>query len=409
VRDVVILGSTGSIGTQALEVVAEHPDQFRVVGLAAGGSQIPVLARQVLDSGAQTVAVSRATTVQDLQLALYTEASRRGWAEGKVQLPRILAGPDAAAELAKMPCDVVLNGITGSTGLAATLAALQAGRILALANKESLVVGGSLVTRAARPDQIVAVDSEHSALAQCLRGGAADEVDRLILTASGGPFRGLTREQMRNATPDQALAHPTWRMGRVITTNSATLVNKGLELLEAHLLYGVGLDRIDVVVHPQSIVHSMVQFIDGSTLAQCSPPDMKLPIALGLSWPDRLRGVAQPCDWSTVSSWTFEPLDEAAFPAVQLARHAGRLSGTAPAVYNAANEVCVDAFHDGRIGFTQILEIVALVLQEHASSDSDVGSGLVVSDQLTLEVVLAADAWARARATDLTHAMEPTR
>jgi 1-deoxy-D-xylulose-5-phosphate reductoisomerase len=409
VRDVVILGSTGSIGTQALEVVAEHPDQFRVVGLAAGGSQIPLLARQVLESGAQTVAVSRATTVQDLQLALYAEASRRGWAEGKVHLPRILAGPEAAAELAALPCDVVLNGITGSTGLAATLTALGAGRILALANKESLVVGGPLVTRAAGPDQIVAVDSEHSALAQCLRGGTQSEVDRLILTASGGPFRGLTREQMRNVTPDQALAHPTWRMGRVITTNSATLVNKGLELLEAHLLYGVELDRIDVVVHPQSIVHSMVQFVDGSTLAQCSPPDMKLPIALGLSWPERLHGVAQPCDWSTASGWTFEPLDHAAFPAVELARQAGRLGGTAPAVYNAANEVSVDAFHDGRIGFTQILDIVALVLQEHLSSDSDVGSGLVASDQLTLEVVLATDAWARARATDLSHAMEQTR
>jgi 1-deoxy-D-xylulose-5-phosphate reductoisomerase len=409
VRDVVILGSTGSIGTQALEVVAEHPDEFRVVGLAAGGGQIELLARQALDTGARMVAVSRATTVQDLQLALYGEASRRGWAEGKVQLPRILAGPEAAAELAAMPCDVVLNGITGSTGLAATLATLQAGRILALANKESLVVGGQLVTRAARPDQIVAVDSEHSALAQCLRGGAGSEVDRLILTASGGPFRGMTREQMRSVTPDQALAHPTWNMGRVVTTNSATLVNKGLELLEAHLLYEVELDRIDVVVHPQSIVHSMVQFVDGSTLAQCSPPNMKLPIALGLSWPDRLHGVAQACDWSKATSWTFEPLDHTAFPAVELARQAGLLGGTAPAVYNAANEVCVDAFHDGRIRFTEILEVVATVLREHLSSDADVGSTMVASDQLTLELVLAADAWARARATDLTHATEPTR
>jgi 1-deoxy-D-xylulose-5-phosphate reductoisomerase len=409
VRDVVILGSTGSIGTQALDVVADHPEQFRVVGLAAGGGQIELLAQQALDTGAQTVAVSRATTVQDLQLALYSEASRRGWAEGKVQLPRILAGPEAAAELAAMRCDVVLNGITGSTGLAATLAALQAGWILALANKESLVVGGQLVTRAAQPGQIVAVDSEHSALAQCLRGGAEREVDRLILTASGGPFRGLTREQMTDVTPDQALAHPTWNMGRVITTNSATLVNKGLELLEAHLLYGVELDRIDVVVHPQSIVHSMVQFVDGSTLAQCSPPDMKLPIALGLSWPDRLRGVAQPCDWRTATSWNFEPLDHSAFPAVELARQAGKLGGTAPAVYNAANEVCVDAFHDGRIGFTQILDIVAVVLREHAGSDPDVGSKLVASDQLTLEMVLAADAWARARASDLTHPTEHTR
>jgi 1-deoxy-D-xylulose-5-phosphate reductoisomerase len=409
VRDVVILGSTGSIGTQALEVVAEHPDEFRVVGLAAGGGQIELLARQALDTGARMVAVSRATTVQDLQLALYGEASRRGWAEGKVQLPRILAGPEAAAELAAMPCDVVLNGITGSTGLAATLATLQAGRILALANKESLVVGGQLVTRAARPDQIVAVDSEHSALAQCLRGGAGSEVDRLILTASGGPFRGMTREQMGSVTPDQALAHPTWNMGRVVTTNSATLVNKGLELLEAHLLYEVELDRIDVVVHPQSIVHSMVQFVDGSTLAQCSPPDMKLPIALGLSWPDRLHGVAQACDWSTATSWTFEPLDQTAFPAVELARQAGRLGRTAPAVYNAANEVCVDAFHDGRIRFTEILDIVATVLRQHINSDADVGSTMVASDQLTLEMVLAADAWARARATDLTHATEPTR
>ena len=307
-----------------------------------------------------------------------------------------------------MPCDVVLNGITGSTGLTATLAALQAGRILALANKESLVVGGPLVTKAAKPGQIVAVDSEHSALAQCLRGGTAAEVDRLILTASGGPFRGLSREQMREATPNQALAHPTWNMGRVITTNSATLVNKGLELLEAHLLYGVDLDRIDVVVHPQSIVHSMVQFVDGSTLAQCSPPDMKLPIALGLSWPDRLPEVASACDWSTASSWTFEPLDHAAFPAVELARHAGRLGGTVPAVYNAANEVCVDAFHEGRIGFTQILDIVAVVLREHAGSDPDVGSMLVTSDRLTLELVLSADAWARARAQDLTEATEHT-
>jgi 1-deoxy-D-xylulose-5-phosphate reductoisomerase len=409
VRDVVILGSTGSIGTQALEVVAEHPDEFRVVGLAAGGGQIELLARQALDTGARMVAVSRATTVQDLQLALYGEASRRGWAEGKVQLPRILAGPEAAAELAATPCDVVLNGITGSTGLAATLAALEAGRILALANKESLVVGGPLVNRAARPGQIVAVDSEHSALAQCLRGGAASEVDRLILTASGGPFRGMTREQMGDVTPDQALAHPTWNMGRVVTTNSATLVNKGLELLEAHLLYEVELDRIDVVVHPQSIVHSMVQFVDGSTLAQCSPPDMKLPIALGLSWPDRLQGVAHACDWSTATSWTFEPLDHTAFPAVELARQAGRLGRTAPAVYNAANEVCVDAFHDGRIRFTEILDIVATVLRQHINSDADVGSTMVASDQLTLEMVLAADAWARARATNLTHATEPTR
>jgi 1-deoxy-D-xylulose-5-phosphate reductoisomerase len=306
----------------------------------------------------------------------------------------------------------VLNGITGAAGLAATLAALATGRVLALANKESLVIGGPLVTRAAAPGQMVAVDSEHSALAQCLRGGARDEVDRLVLTASGGPFRGRTREQMRDVTPAEALAHPTWAMGRVITTNSATLVNKGLELLEAHLLYGVDLDHIDVVVHPQSIVHSMVQFVDGSTLAQCSPPDMRLPIALGLSWPERLPAAAAACDWSTAASWTFEPLDNDAFPAVELARHAGRLGGSAPAVYNAANEECVEAFHADEIGFLDIVDTIVRVLDEHAGSSpsgrttTDVGSALVAGDELTLDGVLAADAWARGRARELVSEQE---
>ena len=408
VRDVVVLGSTGSIGRQALEVVREHPGKFRVVGLAAGGSSISLLAQQVLDTGARAVGLSKATTVQDLQLALYAEASKRGWASGDLQLPQILAGPDAATQVARLPCDVVLNGITGSSGLAPTLAALEAGSILALANKESLVIGGPLVTSAAAEGQIVAVDSEHSALAQCLRGAAPAEVDRLILTASGGPFRGRTRDQMTDVTPAEALAHPTWQMGRVVTTNSATLVNKGLELLEAHLLYQVPLNRIDVVVHPQSIVHSMVQFVDGSTLAQCSPPDMKLPIALGLSWPERLSDVAPPCDWTTATRWTFEPLDTDAFPAVELARSAGLLGGTAPAVFNAANEECVDAFHQDRIGFTDIVGLVERVLSEHAglrasqpALSARVGSRLVGSDELSLDVVLAADAWARERAAAL--------
>jgi 1-deoxy-D-xylulose-5-phosphate reductoisomerase len=401
VRDVIILGSTGSIGTQTLEVIAEHPEDFRVVGLAAGGGQVPLLARQALDSGARVVAVNKASAVQDLQLAFYAEVSRRGWSSGESSLPKILAGPNAAAELAALPCDVVLNAITGSAGLAATLAALKSGTTLALANKESLVVGGPLVTRAAAPGQIVAVDSEHSALAQCLRGGSAAEVDRLILTASGGPFRGRSRRELADVTPEQALAHPTWDMGPMVTTNSATLVNKGLELLEAHLLYGVDLDRIDVVVHPQSVVHSMVQFVDGSTLAQCSPPDMKLPIALGLSWPDRLPAAARSCDWTTAASWTFEPLDDEAFPAVELARRAGRLGGTAPAVFNAANEECVAAFHGGRLGFLQIVETVATVLGEHENGNADVGSTLVADPDLTVEIVLAADAWARSRAGEL--------
>ncbi|MBA3528366.1 MAG: 1-deoxy-D-xylulose-5-phosphate reductoisomerase [Propionibacteriaceae bacterium] len=403
-RDVVILGSTGSVGSQALEVVAEHPSQFRVVGLAAGGAQIELLARQVLNTAPQVVGVTKASAVQDLQLALYAEASRRGWSSGEFKLPRIVAGPAAATEVAATKCDVVLNAITGSAGLPPTLATLKAGSTLALANKESLVIGGRLVTGAAAAGQIVAVDSEHSALAQCLRGGSAAEVDRLVLTASGGPFRGSSRAQMSGVTPEQALAHPTWNMGRVITTNSATLVNKGLELLEAHLLYGIDLDRIDVVVHPQSMVHSMVQFVDGSTLAQCSPPDMKLPIALGLSWPDRLAGAAAPCDWTQSSSWTFEPLDNVAFPAVELARHAGRLGGTAPAVFNAANEECVDAFHDGHIAFLDILDVVHAVLAEHAQghvSGADVGSSLVTSADLDLEIVLGADAWARQRAHEL--------
>jgi len=408
VRNVVILGSTGSVGTQALEVIAAHPEDFTVVGLAAGGTQIDLLARQVLDVGPQVVGVTRSTAVQDLQLALYAEVSRRGWSSGAMRLPKIIAGPDAAAQLATVPADVVLNAITGSAGLAATLAALGTGAVLALANKESLVVGGRLVTDAARPDQIVAVDSEHSALAQCLRGGRAQEVDRLILTASGGPFRGRTREQLVDVTPAQAMAHPTWDMGRVITTNSATLVNKGLELLEAGLLFGVDLDRIDVVVHPQSMVHSMVQFVDGSTLAQCSPPDMRLPIALGLAWPDRLPGAASPVDWTTATSWTFEPLDDAAFPAVRVARACGRSGGTAPAVFNAANEECVDAFHAGRIRFLDIVDIVQRVLDEHHDTSGapvgDVGSGWVPSADLSVPVVLAADRWARARAAQLSTA-----
>jgi 1-deoxy-D-xylulose-5-phosphate reductoisomerase len=413
VRDVVILGSTGSIGTQALDVIAARPGDFRVVALAAGGNDVALLARQALQTGARLVGVTRATVVQDLQLAFYAEARDRGWSSGDTRLPRIVAGPGAAAEVAAEPCDVVLNGITGAAGLAPTMSALRTGAMLALANKESLVIGGRLVTRAARPGQLVPVDSEHSALAQCLRGGSAAEVDRLILTASGGPFRGRTRDQLRDVTPAQALAHPTWDMGRMVTTNSATLVNKGLELLEAHLLFDVALDRIDVVVHPQSVVHSMVQFVDGSTLAQCSPPDMRLPIALGLGWPDRVPGAARPVDWTTATSWTFEPLDDDAFPAVRLARRAGTRAGTAPAVFNAANEICVDAFHDGALGFVDILDIVEQVLAEHLSDGrrssrgvaeptTDVRSIWRSDDELTVETVLAADAWARDRARELT-------
>ena len=306
--------------------------------------------------------------------------------------PEVLVGPDAATELAGRGCDVVLNGMTGAVGLAPTLAALRAGHRLALANKESLIIGGPLVTAAAAPGQIVPVDSEHSALAQCLAGGRVDEVRRLVLTASGGPFRGRSRSELADVTPEQAMAHPTWAMGPVITINSATLVNKGLEVIEAHLLFDIPMDRIAVVVHPQSVVHSMVEFVDGSTLAQASPPDMRLPIALGLGWPERLADACPACDWTTAQTWTFDPLDDEAFPAVRLARAAGATGGTAPAVLNAANEVAVDAFRAGDLSFLGIADTVGAVLAAHDP---------VVGDELTLAAVGAADAWARVEARTL--------
>ena len=364
-RDVVLLGSTGSIGTQAIDVVRRNPDRLRVIGLAGGGERVDLLAQQALELGVEVVAVAKATAAQDLQLAFYAEAQARGFSSGQWSVPKILAGPDAATELAGHPCDVVLNGMTGSVGLAPTLAALRAGSTLALANKESLIAGGPLVHEAVqRPDQVVPVDSEHSALAQCLRGGRASEVRRLVLTASGGPFRGRT--DLTGITPEEALAHPTWDMGPVVTVNSATLVNKGLELIEAHLLFGTPYDAIDVVVHPQSVVHSMVEFVDGSTLAQCSPPDMRLPIALGLAWPDRLPHGGYGLDWSTSATWEFAPLDDVAFPAVQLARAVGTRGGTAPAAFNAANEVCVAAFLARALAFPAIVETVAAVVGDHA-------------------------------------------
>jgi 1-deoxy-D-xylulose-5-phosphate reductoisomerase len=364
VREVVLLGATGSVGTQAVDVVRRHGDRLRVVGLAAGGDRVELLAQQALELGVDVVAVAKATAAADLQLAFYAAAQARGFSAGDYAVPKILAGPDAATEVAAWPCDTVLNGITGSVGLAPTLAALTAGRTLALANKESLVVGGPLVQAALqRPDQIVPVDSEHSALAQCLRGGRAEEVRRLVLTASGGPFRGRT--DLDAVTPAEALAHPTWDMGPVVTVNSATLVNKGLEVIEAHLLFGTPYDRIDVVVHPQSLVHSMVEFVDGSTLAQVSPPDMRLPIALGLAWPDRLPRDDYGMDWSQASTWEFLPLDASAFPAVELCRAAGRRGGTAPAALNAANEVCVAAFLAGRLAFPRIVETVGQVVEDH--------------------------------------------
>ncbi|GCE77897.1 1-deoxy-D-xylulose-5-phosphate reductoisomerase [Cellulomonas biazotea] len=380
-RSVVILGSTGSIGTQAIDVVLRNPDRFRVTGLSAGGRDVATVARQARDLRVETVAVADPAAREPLRDALDGTGVE------------VIAGPDASSDLAGRGADVVLNGITGSVGLGPTLAALRAGSTLALANKESLVVGGALVHAARRrDDQIVPVDSEHSAIAQSLRGGARSEVRRLVLTASGGPFRGWTLDDVKVVTAEQALAHPTWSMGPVVTVNSSTLMNKGLELIEAHLLFGVPVEDITVVVHPQSVVHSMVEFVDGSTIAQASPPDMRLPIALGLSWPERVPAVAPPCDWSTATAWTFEPLDEEVFGAVRLAREAVAASATHPAVYNAANEECVAAFLAGRIGFLDIVTTVERVLGEHAGT---------APDALTLDEVLSAEAWARTRAHEV--------
>ncbi|MBA0051857.1 1-deoxy-D-xylulose-5-phosphate reductoisomerase [Streptomyces sp. AJS327] len=386
-RDVVILGSTGSIGTQAVDVVLDNPERFRVTGLSAGGGNLELLAGQAHRLQVRTVAVARDDRAVELR-----EALRAEYGVGE-PIPEVLAGPDAATELAASECHTVLNGITGSIGLAPTLAALRAGRILALANKESLIVGGPLVRELAGPGQIVPVDSEHSALFQALMGGERAEVRKLLVTASGGPFRGRSRAELAEVTPRDALAHPTWTMGPVITVNSATLVNKGLEVIEAHLLYDLPFERIEVVVHPQSAVHSMVEFTDGSTLAQCGPPDMRLPIALGLGWPRRVPDAGPVFDWSKAMSWDFLPLDPEAFPAVPLACHVGALGGTAPAVFNAANEECVEAFLAGRLPFTGIMDTVAAVVEQHG----DAAAGT----DLTLASVLDAESWARRRAREM--------
>jgi 1-deoxy-D-xylulose 5-phosphate reductoisomerase len=390
VREIVVLGSTGSIGTQAADIIRRNPGRFRLAGLAAGGGNPGLLAEQAIEFGADVVAVASESAAPAVRDALRAAAAQAGATR---PLPKVLAGPAAVAEAAAWPCDVVLNAVTGSVGLAATLAALEAGRTLALANKESLITGGPLVAGKAAPGQIVPVDSEHSAIAQCLRSGSASEVARLVLTASGGPFLGRSKADLEHVTPEQALAHPNWNMGPVVTINSATLVNKGLEVIEAHLLFGIGFDRIEVVVHRQSVIHSMVEFTDGATIAQASPPDMRIPIALGLAWPDRVPGAGPAIDWTSAHTWTFQPLDDEAFPSVGLARAAGRTGGTAPAVYNAANEICVEAFRAGRIAFPRIVDTVAKVVSEHEST---------AQDAVTLEDVLAADAWARARARELT-------
>jgi 1-deoxy-D-xylulose-5-phosphate reductoisomerase len=387
-RSIVILGSTGSIGTQAVEVVSANPQRFKVSAISAGGGNLDLLARQAVALGVEAVGVARGghdVVAAAIQQAA-GEAGRPGFA------PHILVGAQANTDLAGSGADVVLNGITGSIGLRPTLAALKAGSTLALANKESLIVGGSLVKAAAGPDQIVPVDSEHSALAQCLRGGRAQEVRRLIVTASGGPFRGSSRADLETVTPGQALAHPTWAMGPVVTINSATLVNKGLEVIEAHLLFDIPFERIEVVVHPQSFVHSMVEFIDGSTMAQVSPPSMLIPIALGMAWPDRVPDAGPSVDWTKAATWEFFPLDEDAFPAVALARAVGAAGSCFPAVFNAANEECVAAFLAQRIRFTQIVDTVRAVVDDWSSNpENDTGAPDV-------DTVMSAEKWARDRA-----------
>ena len=404
-RTVVLLGSTGSIGTQALDIVHRNPDRFRITGLAAGGGRVDLLAEQAAEFDVPRVAVADPAKAGELHRALAERGSRA----------TVLAGPEGVAELAADPCDVVLNGITGALGLESTLAALRAGSTLALANKESLIIGGPLVREAARPGQIVPVDSEHFAIAQCfprLPGGELrslaqghvaarrDEVRRLVVTASGGPFRGRRREELEGVAPADALNHPTWSMGPVITVNSATLVNKGLEVIEANLLFDIPFDRIEVVVHPQSIVHSMVEYVDGSTIAKASPPSMMIPIAYGMSSPDRVPDAAPGMDWAKAQTWTFEPLDHEAFPAVRLACEVGEAGGTAPAVYNAANEEAVDAFLAGKLAFPAILDIVARVVSEHQRTERPGGTPQRTGG-LTLDDVYAADGWARARAREL--------
>ena len=349
-RDVVILGSTGSIGVQALEIIDANPGQFRVVALTAAGNNIELLVAQAAKFKVSVVGVTN--NADQVRLGL-----------PGVQ---VIDGPHASTEVAAITCDVVLNAITGSIGLAPTLAALRVGNILALANKESLVAGGDMVMALAKPGQLLPVDSEHSALWQALKSGTKSEVSKLILTASGGPFRD--RDDLSTVTVAEALAHPTWAMGPVVTINSSTLVNKGLEIIEAHYLFDIPYTQIDAVIHPQSVVHSFVEFVDGSTIAQASPPNMKGPIAYALSYPDRLAKASTPIDWSASSTWSFAPIDTVKFPAVDLARRCGSLGGGLPAIFNAANEVAVAAFLDSHIGYSAIIDTVDAVVQQLSPS-----------------------------------------
>jgi len=339
-RELIILGSTGSIGVQALEIVEANPKLFSVVAITSAGTHPLLVIEQAKKFGVKVVGVTKNAEVI------------------RSALPgiEVIDGANASIEIAAITCDVVLNAITGSIGLAPTLAALKAGNRVALANKESLVAGGDLVISSANEDQLLPVDSEHSAIWQALIGEKKSEISKLILTASGGPFRD--RADLSTVTLQEALAHPTWTMGPVVTINSASLMNKGLEIIEAHYLFGVSYSQIDAVIHPQSVVHSMVEFVDGSTIAQGSPPNMKGPISLALNFPDRVAGATKPIDWNTSHTWNFAPIDTERFPAISLARTCGEIGGALPAIFNAANEVAVQGFIDGQISFTDIIKIV---------------------------------------------------
>lgn len=364
-KDLVILGSTGSIGVQALEIVEANPSLFRVVAITSAGNNAALLVEQAKKFKVPVIGVTKGA---DLIKSALPEAT-------------VIDGPGASTEIAAITCDVVLNGITGSIGLGPTLAALKVGNRVALANKESLVAGGDLVMSIAKPNQLLPVDSEHSALWQCLMGGKKSEVTKLVLTASGGPFR--ERKDMSEITVSEALSHPTWAMGPVVTINSATLVNKGLEIIEAHYLFDLPYSQIEAVIHPQSVVHSMVQYVDGSTIAQASPPNMKGPISFAINYPDRVKGATTAIDWTTSHTWSFSPIDNEKFPAIDLARRCGTLGGGLPAIFNAANEVCVAAFIDGKIGFTSIIETVEEVVQSLGSKSA--GSPRDLADVSAIE------------------------
>jgi 1-deoxy-D-xylulose-5-phosphate reductoisomerase len=345
-RELVILGSTGSIGIQALEIVEANPSLFTVVAISAAGSNPELIISQAKKFNVKVIGVTK-----------NAEIIRQA-------LPHVdvIDGPHASTEVAAITCDVVLNAITGSIGLAPTLAALDADNRVALANKESLVAGGDLVNARSKKDQLLPVDSEHSAIWQALIGENRSDISQLILTASGGPFRD--RQDLSGVSVQEALAHPTWVMGPVVTINSATLMNKGLEIIEAHYLFDIPYSKIEAVIHPQSVVHSMVEFVDGSTIAQASPPNMKGPISLALSYPHRVPAVTTPIDWKNAHTWNFAPIDASRFPAVTLAREVGTAGGGLPAVFNAANEVAVQAFVDGHIKFTDIVKTVSAVVEK---------------------------------------------